>query len=172
MNLRKNRRLNPQTGVVIAQYLFYGILAASTFGYCWSQLAMTRMQRRCFPLYMETSIPLVKKVSRNGIRRALGDAVDPSDKSRVDKQATYDTLHDLIYKGKSLTEVAKGPAEISGGILFAFLIVGAVQANRQRRALENGIILRGPELMSIRQFNKAARGKVGIELHAHEVIES
>lgn len=172
MNFRKNRRLNPRTGPVVIGWLFVGILTASAFLYGWAQFTMTRMQRQCLPLYIETSAPLIKTVSRNGIRRALGENVDPQDKSRVAKAPIYGTLHDLIYKGQPLSKMAKLPGEIAGGIVLAFFIFGAVRANQQRRALENGIVLRGPELMNIRQFNKAAKGKIGIEIRAHEVIES
>lgn len=172
MNFRKNRRLNPRGENVILGYLFAGLLAAGLLTYGWSQFALTPMQSRCLPLYAETSFPLIHTVKRNAVRHALGDNIDPRDKSRVTKAPIYGTLHDLIYKGRNFTDIVKRPAEMAGVILATFLLVGIFKANRLRRKLENGIVLRGPERMTVSQFNKANKGRAGIELHVHEVIES
>lgn len=160
MNLRKNRRLNPRTGTVLFGSLFVGILAAALFLYGWSHFAMTKTQRQCFSLYVQATFPLGKTVSRNAVRHALGEDVDPRNKSWVLKAPIYDTLHDLTYKGKSLPEIMTLPAEIAGGIVLLSLIVGAVRASRKRRELENGITLRGSKRVTIKDFNWANRESI------------
>lgn len=167
MSLRKSRRLNPSSGNVVLRHLGLGALVAGIFLYGWSEHSLNRMQRRCFPLYVETSAPLLKTVSRNDVRRAFGENIDPRDKGRVAKPPLYGTLHDLVYRGRSLQDVAKRPGEIAGAILALFFFMAAFRIRANRRQEEEGVRLRGPKLMSVKQFNSAIRGAVGMQLRLY-----
>lgn len=166
----KNRRLSPRQGNIIAGAVMIGLFLGGLTDCAWSLLEMTPMQRSCLFLYAEASCPLWNTVPRNDVRRAIGDPVVKGDHSLVSRESVYSNLHDPIYNGKSVLDVLSIPVKVFLGVLAIAILIGAIQAYRLRRALENGVHLRGPRVLTIDQYNRSSKGEKGITFEVQDVI--
>jgi type IV secretory pathway TraG/TraD family ATPase VirD4 len=71
----------------------------------------------------------------------------------------YRWLHDVIFGGKSLLVVFAARL-IGGGVILVGLLAWAIPADFKRfRQMKYGRVLRGPVVLTPRQFNRAARGE-------------
>jgi type IV secretory pathway TraG/TraD family ATPase VirD4 len=71
----------------------------------------------------------------------------------------YRWLHDVIFGGKSLLVVFAARL-IGGGVILVGLLAWAIPADFKRfRQMKYGRVLRGPVMLTPRQFNRAARGE-------------
>jgi hypothetical protein len=71
----------------------------------------------------------------------------------------YRWLHDVIFGGKSLLEVFAARL-IGGGVILIALLAWAIPADIKRfRQMKYGRVLRGPVMLTPRQFNRATRGE-------------
>jgi type IV secretory pathway TraG/TraD family ATPase VirD4 len=71
----------------------------------------------------------------------------------------YRWLHDVIFGGKSLLTVFAARF-IGGGVILVALLAWAIPADIKRfRQMKYGRVLRGPVMLTPRQFNRVARGE-------------
>lgn len=73
-------------------------------------------------------------------------------------RAYTETLRARVYGGRSLPYVVIAPAIASGVILFGLLILGGMYDTRQLAKFRAGRRLRGPEMLTVRQYNKQSEG--------------
>jgi hypothetical protein len=83
---------------------------------------------------------------------------------RVDNTKLHERLHTDVYDSQSLWELIKVPLE-QGTLFLVVLLPLAISADRkQRRQLQQGRFLRGSQLVSRSQFNRARRSDgIGFE---------
>ena len=89
----------------------------------------------------------------------------PATMNGVSLRYTYTTpdqfaawLKAAVFAGESGMEFLETPLLIWGVLAFFSLLVGMIYTARQKRKLLDGIKLRGPDLMTVDQFNKATKG--------------
>jgi hypothetical protein len=81
----------------------------------------------------------------------------------VDKQSYLarpyaDTLRLRVYDGQPLQNVILMPAIASGFFLFGLLVLGGASDRRRMAKFRAGRRLRGPEMLTVRQYNKQSEG--------------
>ncbi len=77
---------------------------------------------------------------------------------RVDSNAFHDGLREWVYGGRSLAELLRLPAALSCLGLLALLPFGIRVDRRRYREQRLGKKIRGPDLITPRQFNRRLRG--------------
>jgi type IV secretory pathway TraG/TraD family ATPase VirD4 len=82
----------------------------------------------------------------------------------VERQQFTTWLRAAIYRGKSILQLVQTPLIASAVCLLLFLIAGIVFDTQRLTAFRRGRKLRGPDLLSPRQFNRRIRGD-GLAFH-------
>jgi hypothetical protein len=76
-------------------------------------------------------------------------------------------LRTQIYGGRSLPELLPSPLLLWATFALCFLFCGFMWDFRRRKRAREGVPLRGPELLSRRDFNRVTKGD-GFILHVHD----
>ncbi len=67
-------------------------------------------------------------------------------------------LRALIYHGQNFPLLVKMPLVIWLGCVLCFLVAGGSYDYRRKKTVREGVLLRGPKLLTRRQFNRQGKG--------------
>jgi hypothetical protein len=76
-------------------------------------------------------------------------------------------LQSQVYKNRELREVLQAPLALWASIGLGLFFCGVVCDFQRRKRAREGVPLRGPDLMTRRQFNQATKGD-GFTLHVQD----
>src|SRR5205823_4016827 len=76
-------------------------------------------------------------------------------------------LQNQVYAGREFREVLQTPLALWTGIGLSLFLSGLILDFQRRKRAREGVQLRGPDLLSHREFNRVTKGD-GFTLHVHE----
>ena len=76
-------------------------------------------------------------------------------------------LRNQIYSGRDFREVIRAPLALWAGIALSLFVGGLTLDFQRRKRAREGVQLRGPDLLTRRQFNRGTKGD-GFTLHVRD----
>lgn len=157
--MKQNRTQPPRVGTYMMAGVLAGLILCTGWEETWRRWEITPQQRSLSILYVRTSLPHpLGDVKRSAYLQAVGLPVNKHDNFKLNGAGLHHRLKTMVFDGDSVLQFFMPLIIGIAVIVVACMILAMTGWQIQLKKIRNWQRMRGPQDMTIREFNKSVKG--------------